>query len=180
MNIFVVDPCPQKSAQQLPDKHVVKMPLETAQMLSIIYSKWYYDWGTIDKADGTPYSTEKGAFRNHPCTQWAASSFENLAWLISHGIHLCFEYTERYGKRHSCQNTIEQAMEIFHSNSNGASVYDYKNVKEFTRAMLDEYKLDESIDTFEAYRRYVSSKPWVKDNYLRIPERLPNWVIYYA
>ena len=36
MNIFVTNPDPHKSATELPDKHVVKMPLETCQMLSII------------------------------------------------------------------------------------------------------------------------------------------------
>jgi len=45
MNIFVTDPSPTVSAQVLPDKHIVKMPLETCQMLAVVYSKWYYDWG---------------------------------------------------------------------------------------------------------------------------------------
>ena len=67
MNIFVTDWDPHKSAKVLPDKHVVKMPLETCQMLSIVFSHWYYDWGDdlIKKKDGTPYSVTKGAFRNH-------------------------------------------------------------------------------------------------------------------
>ena len=46
----------------------------------------------------------------------------------------------------------------------------------FVRAMPDEFKLDNSIDSVEAYRRYVNSKPWVKDNYLRKPERKPDWI----
>ena len=45
MNIFVTDPDPVVSAEVLPDKHIVKMPLETCQMLAVVYSKWYYDWG---------------------------------------------------------------------------------------------------------------------------------------
>ena len=45
MNIFVTDPDPVKSAEVLPDKHIVKMPLETCQMLAVVYSKWYFDWG---------------------------------------------------------------------------------------------------------------------------------------
>ena len=45
MNIFVTNPDPHVSAKVLPDKHVVKMPLETCQMLSIVFSHWYYDWG---------------------------------------------------------------------------------------------------------------------------------------
>lgn len=174
MNIFITDTDPQKAAQSLPDKHVVKMPLETCQMLSLVFSDWYRDWGALHKQDGTSYSTSKGAFRNHPCTKWAAEDPTHIAWLISHGLFLCFEYTERYGKRHSCQNTIEEAMTIFHNR--GYSIYDYVNVESFVRAMPDEYKLDESIDDVMAYRMYVASKPWVKDNYLRLPDRKPEWV----
>ena len=88
MNIFATDYCPRKSAEVLPDKHIVKMPLECCQMLSIIFSEWYYNWGTLPKADGSPYATKKGAFRNHPSTKWAAKNHENTAWLIQHW--LCF------------------------------------------------------------------------------------------
>ena len=79
MNIFVTDSCPIQSARNLPDKHIVKMPLETCQMLSIIYSDWYYGVGKLYKSDGKPYRTTHGAFRNHPCTQWAAANQYNLA-----------------------------------------------------------------------------------------------------
>ena len=59
MNIFVTDPDPTASAQCLPDKHIVKMPLETCQMLAIVASKkWGHDFGTLPKLDGTPYLTE--------------------------------------------------------------------------------------------------------------------------
>ena len=54
MNIFVTNPDPVVSAQVLPDKHIVKMPLETCQMLSIVASdKWGYGFGTLPKLDGT-------------------------------------------------------------------------------------------------------------------------------
>jgi hypothetical protein len=175
MNIFVTDECPVLSAAALPDKHVVKMPLETCQMVSVIFSKWYYDWGYIPKKDGLPYSTEKGAFRNHPCTQWAAKSHENLAWLIRHGFALCNEYRHRYEKDHACMQGLEVAENIFATKS-GKEISIHKNVVEFTRAMPDEYKLDESIDTFTAYKMYIASKPWVADNYLRMPSRKPDWI----
>ena len=63
MNIFVTDPDPIVSAEVLPDKHIVKMPLETCQMLAVVYSKWYFAWGDdlLPKKDGTPYNTQKGA-----------------------------------------------------------------------------------------------------------------------
>ena len=171
MNIFVTDFCPIKSAQVLPDKHIVKMPLETCQMLSIVASKkWGYGFGDLPRMDGTPYKTEKGAFRNHPCTIWAQ---QNWSWLIRHGLALCDEYTYRYGKVHSCEKTLLHAEMIFpfqylRSVANHATV--------FARAMPDQWKYDDTIDDITAYKRYIASKPWVKDNYLRKPERKPDWI----
>ena len=46
----------------------------------------------------------------------------------------------------------------------------------FVRAMPDEYKFDMNITTFDAYKMYIASKPWVADNYLRMPNRKPEWV----
>ena len=66
MNIFVTDPDPNVSAEVLPDKHVVKMPLETCQMLAIVYSKWYFNWGNRLLPRKMVHHTiqRKGAFRN--------------------------------------------------------------------------------------------------------------------
>jgi hypothetical protein len=175
MNIFVTDRDPALSATSLPDKHVVKMPLESCQMLSIVYSKWYYDWGSLCKKDGTNYRTEHGAFRNHPCTQWVSKSVYNTAWLIAHGKALCAEYTYRYGKDHSCLKTIVQAEQLFMART-CRKITCHTEVDNFTRAMPDVYKLNETIDTPTAYKLYIASKPWVKDNYLRKPDRKPKWV----
>ncbi len=40
----------------------------------------------------------------------------------------------------------------------------------------DEFKNDKTIDIFTAYKRYIKSKPWAADNYLRDPSRKPEWV----
>ena len=170
MNIFVTDPSPYKSAQVLPDKHVVKMPLETCQMLSIVCSdKWGHGYGQLHKKDGSIYNTDKGAFRNHPCTVWANESLTNTWWLVAHGMALCQEYTHRYGKVHSCQSAIEEAASII-------PLRKPTTPKSFTRAMPDEYKHDTSIDTFTAYKNYIRSKPWVASNYLRDESRKPDWI----
>ena len=179
MNIFVTDRCPIQSARNLPDKHIVKMPLETCQMLSIIYSDWYYGVGKLYKSDGTPYRTAHGAFRNHPCTQWAAANQYNLAWLIRHGYALCDEYTQRYGKVHTCLDVISQAERIFHrsfSHINSLSQASRK-VRNFTRAMPDDLKYNTRINTIEAYKYYLNTKPWLATNYLRIPSRKPSFII---
>lgn len=175
MNIFVTDPSPYQSAIVLPDKHIVKMPLECCQMLSIVASdKWGHGFGTLPKADGTPYSTEKGAFRNHPCTKWASEFVTNWRWLIQHGLALCDEYNVRYGKVHTCKTALEHASDIFPTaDPQGRSG---KDCTPFVRAMPDAYKLDTSISTFDAYKMYIASKPWVADNYVRLPHRKPDWV----
>ena len=178
MNIFVTDSCPVQSARNLPDKHIVKMPLETCQMLAIIYSDWYYGVGKLYKQDGTPYRTQHGAFRNHPCTQWAAANQYNLAWLIRHGYALCHEYQARYNKVHTCFDVISQAEMIYHTSfpDEFLSLASHK-VTEFTRAMPEDIKYDTTIDTIEAYKRYLNTKPWLATNYLRIPSRKPSFII---
>ena len=166
MNIFVTDPDPIVSAQCFPDKHIVKMPLETCQMLSIVASeKWGHGFGKLPKKSGGYYATDKGAFRNHPCTIWAQSHW---TWLINHGLALCAEYTHRYNKVHSCQSSIEYVNNTFPHHDDFPTSY--------TRAMPEQFKFDTSIDTFTAYKNYISSKPWVASNYLRDPSRKPHWL----
>ena len=177
MNIFVTDRCPVQSARNLPDKHIVKMPLETCQMLAIIYSDWYYGVGKLYKQDGTPYRTQHGAFRNHPCTQWAAANQYNLAWLILHGIALCDEYYQRYGKVHTCYDVICQAQHIYHKCFDGDINDAARLVTDFTRAMPESIKFDTTIDTITAYKQYLNTKPWLATNYLRRPDRKPSFII---
>ena len=170
MNIFATDPSPYKSAQVLPDKHVVKMPLETCQMLSIVCSdKWGHGYGQLHKKDGSIYNTDKGAFRNHPCTVWANESLTNTWWLVAHGMALCQEYTHRYGKVHSCQSAIEEAASII-------PLRKPTTPKSFTFAGPDQFKYDKTIDIFTAYKRYIASKPWAASNYLRDSSRKPDWI----
>ena len=170
MNIFVTNPDPSVSAQCLPDKHIVKMPLETCQMLSIVCSEeWGHDYGKIYRNDGQPYQTKKGAFRNHPCTIWANDTLENAWWLLTHGLALCAEYTHRYGKIHSCQRPLQETTHLLPS-------ADYTKHTPFVFAGPDEYKHDKSIDIFTAYKYYIASKPWVSSNYLRDPSRKPIWL----
>jgi len=178
MNIFVTDSSPIRSAQNLPDKHICKMPLETCQMLAIIYSDWYYGVGKLYKADGNPYRTAHGAFRNHPCTQWAAANQYNLAWLIRHGYALCHEYALRYDKVHACLDVISQAESIYHKSFPDDFLSQAsRKVADFTRAMPEYLKYDTTITTIQAYIKYLNTKPWLSTNYLRIPSRKPSFIV---
>lgn len=174
MNIFIVDKDPVQAAKYLPDKHVVKMILESAQMISVVFSSHYWDIGEVLKVDGTPFKTERGAFKNHPCTQWVADSATNCGWLFAHAFGLCREFNHRYGHFHGLQGSLINAFHLFMSHR--TEVPDYKKVEKFARAMPDHLKYDTTISDVEAYRRYLNTKEWIKDNYLRDPSRKPTWI----
>ena len=144
MNIFVLDESPIISAQMQCDKHIVKMPLETAQMLCSV-------WHRYGEGNKVPY---KEAHKNHPCTLWAGDSAENYEWLWQHGMELCFEYTRRYNKIHKCQQVIMDlgklhATMFYYCDTNGTP---------HPQCMPDEYKCasDESVLAYRKY--YVNDK----------------------
>ncbi len=89
MNIFYISTNPVRAAQMQCNKHVVKMILESAQMLCTAH----HEFGNHD----VPY---KVAHRNHPSTIWARSGLKQYNWLYRHFAALSDEYTERYGKVH--------------------------------------------------------------------------------
>jgi len=95
MNIFYLDKNPKIAAQMMCDKHVVKMILESAQMLSTAHRV----------LDGDKYAEKMGlyklAHKNHPSTIWVRSSELNYRWLWEHYVALMNEYTYRYGKIHA-------------------------------------------------------------------------------
>jgi len=139
MNIFVLDECPVISAQMQCDKHIVKMPLETAQMLCSV-------WHRYGEGDKVPY---KEAHKKHPCTLWAGDSLLNYDWLWKHGMELCFEYTRRYNKIHKCQQVIMD-LEVYQCPF-AFPIRDYGTPH--PQCMPDEYKCAFD-DPVQAYRKY--------------------------
>lgn len=89
MNIFYLDKSPIRAAQMQCDQHVVKMILESAQLLSTAHHE----------LDGFS-PAYKPTHKNHPSAVWARSSLSHYRWLYSHMIALGVEYTRRYGKVH--------------------------------------------------------------------------------
>lgn len=94
MNIFVLDKDPVLAAQMQCDKHVVKMIVESAQMLSTAHRL------LDEEVDPVFY---KVAHKGHPCTKWTMQSNNNYNWHYIHFGALCREYTHRYGKIHKTQ-----------------------------------------------------------------------------
>ena len=95
MNIFYLAKCPYKAAELQYNKHVVKMILESAQMLCTAHHH-YAERHEIN-ADYIPY---KKAHYNHPSTIWVRQNKNHYRWLYNHMIGLGQEYEDRYGKTH--------------------------------------------------------------------------------
>jgi hypothetical protein len=171
MNLFACDSNPVRAAQCLPDKHVVKMCIENAQMLAVALGDMHgLGWGQIRKKDGSFYSQR--AHYNHPSTKWVRASHANLAWAIVHGLALCAEYTHRYGKIHASVIAHLDAKRLFHENAGPLSIW-CEVGETFARAMPEELKTDDSITDVEAYRRYLTlHKPWAVWKY---EDRKPTW-----
>ena len=103
MNIFYLDKDPHEAPRYLYNKHVVKMILETAQMLCTAHH--HYGQG-----DNVPY---KSAYYNHPSTKWARESLQNYNWLFKYFTSINLEYFTRYKKIHKtfikCNNSLVNA-----------------------------------------------------------------------
>ena len=90
MNIFYLDKNPAIAAKVQYNKHVVKMILESAQMLCAAHH-------ILGNPNDVPY---KLAHKNHPCTIWVRENSLHYDWLYLHMMALGYEYKLRYGKTH--------------------------------------------------------------------------------
>ena len=142
MNIFVLGSSPEESARLQCDKHIVKMPLETAQMLCSAL----HLCGSSGKY--------KPTHQNHPCSVWARESRDNFDWLCHHGFALCDEYRNRYGKVHAC---LEVIQDCFHKRESIPA----GSLTPFAQAMPDIYKRDDAVTAYRLY--YVEAKQSVAD-----------------
>lgn len=118
MNIFYLDENPVLAAKFHCDKHVVKMIVESAQMLStahrVLDGEIYIEksksnrsikrWKLNSELEDKLY---KATHVNHPSNVWTRSSVWNYQWLYSLFVNLLEEYTHRYGKHHKCEELIE-------------------------------------------------------------------------
>lgn len=103
MNIFILDNDPTECAKLMINKHVVKMPTESMQMLSTNANHLGFN---------SPY---KSVMLNHPCTIWARKSKDNFQFLLDHTDALCKEYTIRYGKKHKVETTLLEYQDTWQS-----------------------------------------------------------------
>lgn len=133
MNIFILDSDPKLIAQYHVDRHVVKMILESLQLLS-----------TTLRLSGVDYGY-KSCYVNHPCRIWVGNSLDNFLWLKELTKELCQEYTFRYEKIHKGESLLED-MPLPNLLSVGLTP--------FALAMPEEYKADDPIVSYRNYYKY--------------------------
>lgn len=139
MNIFYLDRNPVRAARLHCDKHVVKMILESAQMLCTAHRQ----------LDGDTYadthSLYKNAHINHPSTKWTRSGDKHYLYLYDLFVALCEEYTHRYGKTHTTDFKLRGWLAKMPTNIPSGQFTDPP------QCMPDQYK---NTDTVLAYQQY--------------------------
>lgn len=166
MNIFflswVIDICVQYHC----DKHVIKMILETTQLLSTCHH-------VVDPIKAEDYEKLGLIYRkthpNHPCSLWLRDCKENYIWLCHFGLALCKEYAYRYDKQPSDHKCHRMLMFLIHHvpslpSNNGV-------ITQPKLAMPDQYKTADPIYSYRMY--YLNEKQRMLVWRKRSP---PTWV----
>ena len=157
MNIFYISEDPVQAAQWMVDKHVVKMILESAQLLSTAHrlldgeqvmgktktGRNAKRWKLHDNRDDVLY---QATHINHPSASWCRESVENYNWLVEHLYGLLNEYTYRYEKTHKCFGELSYMLQ---SPPKNLTEYDMTTCPS---AMAPEYVV--SSDPVYNYRNY--------------------------
>ena len=175
MNIFYLDKDPKTCAEMHCDKHVVKMIIEYAQLMSTAHrvidgepyvsqtlggrriQRWKHP---IKKMENTLY---KASHINHPSNIWVRESQNHYNWLYQMWEQLCYEYTNRYGKVHMTDLKLRGIL------ASPPMQIDVKTFVDPYLAMPDDVKQDNVV---EAYRDYYIKykKSFAKWTNRRIPE----------
>jgi hypothetical protein len=152
MNIFVSDESFVTAATNLDDKRLVKMVLETAQLLAT----------AIHINNGK--ASYKPTHINHPATIWVARNKGNYTWLFKHFVALNLEYSFRYNKVHKCAALIKEFLD-------GVSILPDGDLEQFANCTTNKEKgisFKHIENPVEAYKAYLSAR-WDTDT------RTPKW-----
>ena len=145
MNIFYLHESPMMSATYMYDKHVVKMILESAQMLCTAHHHY-------GNGDNVPY---KKAHYNHPSTKWCRENKLQYTWLFRHMMFLGDEYTRRYDPIHLNKQhlTIKKCWDSLCHLPPGIPDGEFTQPPQ---CMPDKYKTDCSVEAYWNY--YIGEK----------------------
>lgn len=137
MNIFYLDRNIELCARYHVDSHVVKMILESTQMLCTV----------VNECGGeSPY---RSVHQKHPCTLWVGKSKSNFLWLQDLVHELNEEFRYRFsGRSHQCYD-IAMNLDL-------PSDFPDLGVTARPQCVPDSYKRDDPIDAYRLY--YALSK----------------------
>jgi len=164
MNLFILDKNPETAARIQCDKHIVKMTLESAQMLSTAHrvldgteckvpsksgKRSIRHWTLDDEREDVLY---KVAHLNHPCTVWTRTSNLNYQWHLIHFVALVDEYKFRYGKYHKTMDLLPHLVKLPKNIEKGP-------LTPFVQAFgeQNQHLLNDS-DPIQAYREFYKTK----------------------
>lgn len=174
MNIFYLDWNTEICSQYHCDKHVVKMIIEYAQLMStahrLIDGTEYIDnssgrkikrWKLNDERENILY---KASHINHPSAIWTRQGHATYSWLYSLWTNCLNEYTHRYNKTHACEKLRFSLGKPPNRIADG-------NWSEPPQAMPDDCKM--SGNSIMAYRQYYIKK---KNHFAKWTKReIPFW-----
>ena len=143
MNIFFLHLSQSMCAAMHADKHVIKMILETTQLLCSV-------WHVVDPEHSVYTPCYKLTHRNHPSSVWARESRSNYVWLCKLGMELCKEYTYRYGRIHKCEAYLRDL-------SLNIPPIEHVAWTPPRLAMPDEYKSDDFVESSRQYYFFEKS-----------------------
>ena len=181
MNIFYVDKNPETAAKMMCDKHIIKMILESAQMLCtakrVLDGTEYVDrtkngrkitrWRLENpNEEATIY---KAGWLGHPSTQWVMKSAYNYIWLYKHMMAMNDEYKSRYNhtKDHLAVQKLGELLRQPPKNINIKAL-----ATDATPAMPDECIVPG--DSVASYRKYYIMKK-VRFATWKAPSKMPQW-----
>jgi hypothetical protein len=182
MNIFYLDHNPKVAAQAMTDKHVVKMILESAQLLSTAHRVLDGEAEVQLSKNGrrlTRYSHPtlddvlyKSTHINHPSGVWARESKANYLWLYKHFVELCLEYTARYHKVHASFEKLNGVLSTPPFNITNSPFTPIK------LAMPVNYHLSDPVESYRYY--YESEKLHTNTDIIRYKNILFQEALYEA
>ena len=185
MNIFYLDHNPKVAAEMHCDKHVVKMLVEYAQILStahrMVDGEKYIGKSKLGRKvtryrlpDNLENIVYKACHFNHPSTVWARTSSQHYQWLFNLWCELAREYRHRYGnqkgKDHSSWTLLSDILK--HTPKN----LEDKGFEEPPQAMKKFPECMVKGDSIKAYKNYyiVAKKEFAKWTNRNIPDWYAN------
>ena len=157
MNIFVLDTDAAQAARMMCDKHVIKMILESCQLLSTAHHVLDGDELLVNSGKRkyktfvcTKKNICKATMINHPCTIWTRETRANYIWLWRHAYALCKEYTQRYEKIHAMESML--LNDLYDPPVNIPK----GKLTPFAQAMPDQYRDENPVVAYRKY--YINEK----------------------